>query len=160
MVDLRQTAPDLVLHGGDLADGGASPAEIVDQIRDLGWSGVVGNADQMLFDSQTLTDAARKSPGLQALLSKIEEMAAATRELLGDGRLGWLRGLPLAHARDELALVHASPDTAWRAPSPEASNTSYSLLTGRLFACWPLTRTSIALTFGLSAIPLSPIQVA
>ncbi len=123
LIDLRQTAPDLVLHGGDLADGGASPSEIVDQIRDLGWSGVVGNADQMLFDPQTLTDAARQSPGLQALLPKIEEMAAVTRELLGDERLGWLRGLPLAHLRDELALVHAGADTAWRAPSPEASDT-------------------------------------
>jgi predicted phosphodiesterase len=33
LVDLRQTAPDLILHGGDLADGGASPVEIVDRIR-------------------------------------------------------------------------------------------------------------------------------
>ena len=37
LADLRQTSPDLILHGGDLADGGASPAEIVDRIRDLGW---------------------------------------------------------------------------------------------------------------------------
>ena len=35
LADLRQTSPDLILHGGDLADGGASPAEIVDQIREL-----------------------------------------------------------------------------------------------------------------------------
>ena len=41
--DPRQTAPDLILHGGDLADAGASPVEIVDRIRDLGWQGVVGN---------------------------------------------------------------------------------------------------------------------
>ena len=47
--DLRQTSPDLILHGGDLADGGASPVEIVDRIRDLGWQGVVGNTDEMLF---------------------------------------------------------------------------------------------------------------
>src|SRR5258707_1039589 len=27
LADLRQTSPDLILHGGDLADAGASPAE-------------------------------------------------------------------------------------------------------------------------------------
>jgi predicted phosphodiesterase len=36
LADLRQTSPDLILHGGDLPHGGSSPAEIVDQIRDLG----------------------------------------------------------------------------------------------------------------------------
>src|ERR1039458_968265 len=39
LADLRQTSPDLILHGGDLADSGASPVEIVDHIRDLGWQG-------------------------------------------------------------------------------------------------------------------------
>lgn len=30
LADLRQTSPDLILHGGDLADSGSSPVEIVD----------------------------------------------------------------------------------------------------------------------------------
>ena len=42
LADVRETSPDLILHGGDLADSGSSPAEIVDQIRDLGWQGVAG----------------------------------------------------------------------------------------------------------------------
>lgn len=41
LADLQETSPDLVLHGGDLADSGSSPAEIVDRIRDLGWKGVL-----------------------------------------------------------------------------------------------------------------------
>ena len=45
--DLRNMAPDLVLHGGDLADSGSGPTEIVDQIRDLGWQGVLGNTDEI-----------------------------------------------------------------------------------------------------------------
>jgi 3',5'-cyclic AMP phosphodiesterase CpdA len=56
LADLRQTSPDLILHGGDLADTGASPAEIVDRIRDLGWQGVVGNTDKMLFRPESLEE--------------------------------------------------------------------------------------------------------
>jgi 3',5'-cyclic AMP phosphodiesterase CpdA len=40
--DLRDASPDLILHGGELADSGSSPMEIVDRIRDLGWDGVLG----------------------------------------------------------------------------------------------------------------------
>jgi len=40
LADLRQVAPDLAVQGGDLAYGGTHPAEIIDQIRALGWPGV------------------------------------------------------------------------------------------------------------------------
>jgi 3',5'-cyclic AMP phosphodiesterase CpdA len=43
--DLKIAAPDLILHGGDLAHGGSSPAEVVDLVRTFGWPGVMGNAD-------------------------------------------------------------------------------------------------------------------
>jgi predicted phosphodiesterase len=42
LADLRQVAPDLVLHGGDLASGGTHPADIIDQVRSLSWPGVRG----------------------------------------------------------------------------------------------------------------------
>lgn len=51
IADLRETSPDIVLHGGDLAAGGARPAEIVDCVRALGWNGVLGNTNEMLFCS-------------------------------------------------------------------------------------------------------------
>lgn len=120
LADLRQTSPDLIFHGGDLADAGSSPNEIVDRIRGLGWQGVVGNTDEMLFDPQSLTDFASKLPNLQSMFAVIEEMAAATREALGDERLAWLRGLPRTQVHGPMALVHATPGTAWRAPMPEA----------------------------------------
>ncbi|MSV28124.1 MAG: metallophosphoesterase [Bryobacterales bacterium] len=106
LADLRRTSPDLILHGGDLADGGASPSEVVDQIRDLGWPGV----------------AAKQAPGSQPLFAVIGEMAEAAREALGDERLAWLRALPRIQIRSPAALVHASPESAWRAPLPEASD--------------------------------------
>jgi len=120
--DLRQTSPDLVLHGGDLADGGSSPVEIVDQIRELGWPGVIGNTDEMLAMPETLEEFASQSPSLKPLFDVVREMAAATRETLGPERLAWLRTLPQSQIHAPIALVHASPQSRWRAPTPEASD--------------------------------------
>ena len=122
VADLRITSPDLVLHGGDLADGGSSPVEIVDRIRDLGWRGVVGNTDEMLFRPESLREFARKSPQLEYLFAATEEMAVWAREALGEERLGWLRVLPRKQIHDHVALVHASPESLWRAPAHSASD--------------------------------------
>ncbi len=122
LADLRQTSPDLIFHGGDLPHGGASPAGIVDQIRDLGWPGVLGNTDEMLFEPESLSAFASQSPHLQPLWTAIQEMAAATCEALGEGRLAWLRTLPRTQLHGPMALVHASPESTWRAPGPEASD--------------------------------------
>ena len=123
LADLRQTSPDLILHGGDLPHGGASPADIVDQIRDLGWQGVVGNTDEMLWKPETLTQLASQSPNLESLWTAIQEMAVATREALGEERLAWLRNLPRVQILGPMALVHASPENLWTAPAPEADDT-------------------------------------
>jgi len=119
LADLKQTSPDLILHGGDLPHGGASPVEIVDRIRDLGWPGVLGNTDEMLFAPASLTGFASQSPQLRPLFAAIEEMAAWTRAALGEERLAWLAGLPRIQVQGPLALLHASPGTTWRAPAPE-----------------------------------------
>ena len=130
--DLRETSPDLILHGGDLADGGSSPAEIVDWIRDLGWPGVVGNADEMLFDPQSLEDFANNPPRLPALFTAIRKMAAATREALGDERLAWLGQLPRVLHQAQFALVHASPESTWRSPAHTASDAELQTAYGSL----------------------------
>ncbi len=132
LADLRLTSPDLILHGGDLADGGASPVEIVDRIRDLGWQGVVGNTDEMLFMPESLKEFANQSPKLQPLFAVIGEMAVATRETLGQERLAWLRGLPRIQIQGPMALVHASPESPWRAPPPEASDAELESVYGSL----------------------------
>src|SRR5580658_3290769 len=76
LADLRETSPDLILHGGDLADSGSSPVEIVDRIRDLGWRGVAGNTDEMLSRPESLEEFASRAPGLKPLWTAIREMAA------------------------------------------------------------------------------------
>ena len=128
LADLRQCAPDLVLHGGDLADGGTGHTEIIDRIRDLGWPGVMGNTDEMLFRPESLEEFARQTPAMQPLLGPIREMAAWTREALGADRLAWLSALPAVQVHEQFALVHASPGNAWRAPSPEASHTDLAAM--------------------------------
>jgi predicted phosphodiesterase len=132
LADLRETSPDLILHGGDLADGGASPAEIVDRIRELGWQGVAGNTDEMLWRPESLVEFAQLSPKLQPLFAVIEEMAAATRATLGAERLAWLRDLPRMQIHSPMALVHASPESLWRAPAPEASEAELESVYGPL----------------------------
>src|SRR5438045_6265462 len=122
VTDLQQTSPDLILHGGDLADSGSSPAEIVDRIRDLGWQGVVGNADEMLFAPETLENFAAQSSAPPSLWDAVRETAVWTRAALGEERLAWLRELPRVQMHGPMALVHASPETTWRAPEPEASD--------------------------------------
>ncbi len=122
LADLRQTSPDLILHGGDISDAGSSPTWIVDQIRDLGWPGVFGNTDEMLFDPKSLTDFASNLPKLESMFAVIEEMAAFTRETLGEARIAWLRDLPRVRIQDPIALVHASPESTWRSPAHEASD--------------------------------------
>ena len=122
LADLRETSPDLVLHGGDLGDNGSSPCEVLDRIRDLGWQGVVGNTDEMLFDPDSLSRFASGLPQLKSMWDAIEEMAADVRERIGEDRLKWLRALPREQMREHFALVHARPDTAWRAPMESAAD--------------------------------------
>ncbi len=122
LADLRETSPDLILHGGDLADGGSGPVEIVDRIRDLGWQGVGGNTDEMLWNPASLTEFASQSPQLQPLWTAVREVAAATREALGETRLAWLSSLPRMQMQGPMALVHASPGSLWRAPAHTAGD--------------------------------------
>jgi predicted phosphodiesterase len=122
LADLQQTAPDLIFHGGDIADGGSSPTEIVDRIRDLDWPGVMGNTDEMLFRPESLTEFRSQSPKMKPLFDVIAEMAAFTRAALGEERLFWLRALPQTRTHAPVALVHASPDTRWRCPAHNASD--------------------------------------
>jgi putative phosphoesterase len=122
LADLRDTAPDLIYHGGDIPHGGSSPAEVVDRIRDLGWPGVLGNTDEMLFRPGSLTDFFAPLPQLQTLCATIAEMADFTRDALGEARVDYLRTLPLAETHDAFALVHASPASCWRSPTQAATD--------------------------------------
>jgi predicted phosphodiesterase len=132
LADIRQTSPDVVLHGGDLAAMGSNPMEIVDQIRDLGWEGVMGNVDEMLVRPGSLEDFASRSSAPPTMWSAIRQMAVFTRANLGDERLAWLAKLPLVVTRPGFALVHASPGDCWRTPPEEATDGERESIYGSL----------------------------
>ena len=123
LADIRRRAPDLVLHGGDLALMGAQPAEVVDRVRELGWPGVVGNTDEALWRPGEQARQERLAPPLGALLRLIfQEYVPATRALLGEERVAWLGRLPARQRVEDLVLVHAAPGDLWRAPMPDAED--------------------------------------
>ena len=120
--ELERERPDFVLQGGDLALNGPRPAEVVDRVRELGWPGVVGNTDEMLWNpgrrdrlGQTAVKLARQ------IEIMFDELAPVTCEWLGPERLGWMSSLPLESRQGSLLLLHATPGDLWRAPAPDAS---------------------------------------
>lgn len=122
LADLRQVAPDSVVHGGDLAYGGTHPAEIIDQIRLLGWPGVRGNTDEMLWAPRALSEFAARQPKLAPLLAAIRDLIPPTLASIGEERLRWLEGIPEQYSNEGFSLVHASPGDLWRASMPDASD--------------------------------------
>jgi predicted phosphodiesterase len=146
LADIDRNAPDLVLHGGDLADGGSSPIEIVDQIRDLGWQGVIGNGDQMLVRPESLEAFAAESSAPPALWTFVREMAESTRSILGPGRLSWVYRLPMAIIQNDFAIVHATPESCWIAPPENTSDEELTPIYG------PLGRPIVI--FGHTHVPL------
>jgi putative phosphoesterase len=122
---LEGDAPDVVFHGGDIAAIGPRPAEVIDRIRDLGWSGVMGNTDEILFDtgSEIEAEQLRRAPNLRGWLRTLfGTLAPWAAERLNDEQITWLRKLPRELRHDGLLLVHASPTDLWRAPMPTAAD--------------------------------------
>jgi putative phosphoesterase len=132
LADLRQVAPDLIVHGGDLCDGGSSPIEILDAIRGFGWHGVMGNTDEMLVRPDSLEEFARGSAAPTQLWVALREIASATRSVLGGERLSWLSGLPQTHHEPGFAVVHGTPQSSWQAPATNATDTEFDEIYGLL----------------------------
>jgi len=76
---------------------------------------------KMLWRPELLTELELKAPskhGLRRVL--FHDVAPVTRELLGNERISWLRGLPMRWSGHDLTVLHASPDNLWRAPLADA----------------------------------------
>jgi putative phosphoesterase len=121
--DLRRTAPDVVVHGGDLALMGSEPAAVIDRIRELGWPGVVGNVDELLWRPEVRDAEEARAPKLAATFRLLfDEYAPLTVDALGEERIAWLRELPAELEVGGVRVLHASPGDLWRAPMPDAAD--------------------------------------
>src|SRR5205814_5340063 len=56
----------------------------------------------------------------------------ATRTKLGEERIAWLSGVARTQIQAPLALVHASPESVWRAPAAEATDAQLESIYGPL----------------------------
>lgn len=133
LADLREQKPDVIYHGGDLPYGGSNPAEVIDCIVHEGWKGVLGNTDEMLWDSSARPALEASAPKLKPLFRVLFDLCGpATRQMIGPSRLAWLRALPAELRHDNIILMHASPGNLWRAPMETADDaeleTTYGLL--------------------------------
>jgi putative phosphoesterase len=123
VADLRHQKPDLVFHGGDLPYGGSDPAEVIDCIVHEGWQGVLGNTDEMLWDTTARAELEASAPKLKSLFKVLFEVCGpVTSKMIGPSRLDWLRRLPAELRHDNLVLMHASPGNVWRAPMDTADD--------------------------------------
>ena len=116
IADLRLQSPDIVLQGGDLPYGGCQAAGVMDRVAELGWPGVVGNTDEVLWNTNGLARLMAEAPKLRPLLQIIVRCALATKNLIGDSRLKKLQTLPMQIRQQELVLLHASPGDLWKSP--------------------------------------------
>jgi len=133
--DLHQQKPDAIFHGGDLPYGGSNPAEVIDCIVQEGWEGVLGNTDEMLWDSSARPALETSAPKLKPLFKVLFEMCGpATRKMIGEPRLAWLRQLPMELRHGNLMLMHASPGNLWRAPMDMAEDAELETTYGKLNA--------------------------
>ncbi len=120
-LSLERVSPDLIVHGGDLVAIGPRPAEVLDFIREAGWAGVIGNTDEMLFDTSRRAEQEARAPKLRAWLKILFDILAPWAfERLSLDHISWLSALPTHWRSDGITLVHAAPDDLWRAPMPDA----------------------------------------
>jgi len=123
VADLRGMSPDLIVQAGDLAALGPRPAEVVDRIRELGWPGVVGNTDEMMWDGSIEAEQRSRAPKLRSWLDVLFSVLTPwASERLGADRLTWLGSLPRERIRAGVRVLHASPRDLWRAPMPDAGD--------------------------------------
>jgi predicted phosphodiesterase len=117
--DLEGAGPlDEVLVGGDLAQGGAQPVEVIDEIRKRGWPSVRGNADDLLVriaDGHPAAEAMREGEAAHGVLPEaVASHARWSMSRLGPELIEYLRSLPISIVRGPFAfgtvvLVHATP---------------------------------------------------
>jgi predicted phosphodiesterase len=119
MSDIESQAPDEVWCGGDLAFFGPWAVECIEVIRATGWPTVRGNTDVWITgDPQSLTDEAQRA----------YMTAMADAHSISSNDAAWLLRRPIGHSGPgSILLVHASPESPFDAPMPDAPAADFSI---------------------------------
>jgi putative phosphoesterase len=86
VADIDRIGVDSAVCLGDVAQGGAQPAETLDRLRTLGYSTVLGNSDDFLLELPT------DSP--EPITDVLLEVREWTLSRLGDDHLTFMRSFP------------------------------------------------------------------
>jgi len=99
---------------------------VIDCVMQEGWKGVLGNTDEMLWDDSARPALEASAPKLKPLFKVLFEVCGpATRKMIGESRMAWLRALPAELRYDNLVLMHAGPGNLWRAPMDTADDVEF-----------------------------------
>ena len=130
--DLERAGPvDEVLLAGDLAQGGAQPAETIDEIRKYGWRSARGNADDFLVriaDGMPAVEALRFGEASHGVAPpSVATHGEWSARQLGPERIEYLRSLPTSivlgpFAFGTVMVVHATPWSTEDVVLPDANN--------------------------------------
>jgi predicted phosphodiesterase len=121
IADLRKVGVDFIVQGGDLV-GGSRNAEVIDLVRERGWPGVYGNAEEMLWMPEQVTRNVA-GPQFQRMRHVVlTETIPFICHAIGEPRLDWLRSLPRRWTHGGLTVMHAGPDGVWHSPWSNASD--------------------------------------
>jgi putative phosphoesterase len=123
MTDIESRRPDQVWCGGDIAWGGPRPSECIARVREAGWITVKGNTDVWITgDPQTIEDGAQRK--------HFQDLAAA--HAISEADAQWLLNLPIGHSpAGSVLLVHATPESPFAAPMPDAPAVEFAPYQGK-----------------------------
>jgi putative phosphoesterase len=125
--DLDGLAPDVVVSLGDVAQGGAEPAQTLERLRALGARTVMGNSDDFLLEVPV------ESP--EPVTEQQLEVRDWTLSQLSDDDLSYLRSfeptVELALAGHRVLCFHGSPESYDDILLPEWENATLAPYEGR-----------------------------
>ena len=131
LAEFAREPVDQIVALGDVAQGGAQPAEVVDRLRVLGCRCVFGNSDEFLLTLDAdVTGEELDEEARERLLRRGEW----SREQLGPERLELLRSfepvVALDVAGERLVCCHASPESNIEVVLPETPRDRVATLVG------------------------------
>jgi predicted phosphodiesterase len=131
LAELERESIDEIVCLGEVAQGGAQPAEVVDRLRELGCRCVFGNSDEFLL---TLDPEGSGEDVDEEERERLLRRGEWSREQLGPDRLEFLRAFdPVVELEiDEGRLVccHATPTSNTEIILPETPRDRLAMLIG------------------------------